>query len=201
MPWLRTRVVGPIARPATNRREEVRRALGLGPDLVLVLVTLGGISTALPAERWAEQVGQVVLVVDAPARATPRLVSASTLLAEGFHFSEILGAADALVTKPGYNAFVEAAVASVPVLYAARGDWPEEPFLTAWLRQRVPCLEIPREELLTGAFLGRVPGLLAKPRPPPPAATGAAEAARALIELLPSARAEARITPGRRGSS
>jgi hypothetical protein len=47
-----------------------------------------------------------------------------------------------LLTKPGYSAFTEAACHGW-VLYAARRDWPEEPYLVAWLKRFGQCLEIP----------------------------------------------------------
>ena len=41
------------------------------------------------------------------------------------NFADLLASSDALLCKPGYGSFVEAASCGVPVLYVARPDWPE----------------------------------------------------------------------------
>ncbi len=43
---------------------------------------------------------------------------------------DVLGSRDAILGKPGYGTFAEAACNGKPVLYVSRGDWPEEPALT-----------------------------------------------------------------------
>jgi hypothetical protein len=46
------------------------------------------------------------------------------------------------VAKPGYGLFCEAAAAGTPVIYTARPDWPETPYLTAWLARHVSVFEV-----------------------------------------------------------
>ena len=66
----------------------------------------------------------------------------------GIEFGDMLASCDAVLTKPGYGTFVEAACAGVPVLYVARKDWPEEPYLVNWLKRNGSCAEVEREHLL-----------------------------------------------------
>ena len=46
---------------------------------------------------------------------------------------DLIRSCDVLLTKPGYGAFTEAACNGTSVLYVARDDWPEEPWLSRWL--------------------------------------------------------------------
>ena len=66
------------------------------------------------------------------------------------NFSDLLASSDALICKPGYGSFVEAASCGVPVLYVNRADWPEAPALIAWLQQHGLCREVSRDALEQG---------------------------------------------------
>jgi hypothetical protein len=183
MPNLSTRAIGPIVRPAMKRHREIRGLLGLDEDHLVGVVALGGIPTDLEAHQWATK-GLHLLVPKGWATPSKGLTSFDALVARGFHFSDILASSDVVVTKPGYNTFVEAAAFGIPVLYVARGDWPEEPFLTRWLRDNGCCREISRRELTSGSFVRLVPQLVAAPRPAPPSIRGAEEAVALLAPLL-----------------
>ena len=62
-------------------------------------------------------------------------------------FRAVLCAADALVAKPSYNLFVEAACLGLPVYSLRRDDWPETaPFLD-WLGSRVRLTYASRDGL------------------------------------------------------
>jgi hypothetical protein len=110
---------------------------------------------------------------------------ASSLAAHGLRVSDALGACDALIAKPGYGTFAEAACNGVPVLFVSRSDWPEEPPLVRWLAQRVPLREIGLADLLAGRVEGPLAQLLQAERPHPIAPTGIAEAADLIRAMLP----------------
>jgi hypothetical protein len=110
---------------------------------------------------------------------------ASSLAAHGLRVSDALGACDALIAKPGYGTFAEAACNGVPVLFVSRSDWPEEPPLVHWLAQRVPLGEIGLSDLLAGRVEGPLAQLLQAERPHPIAPTGIAEAADLIQAMLP----------------
>jgi UDP-N-acetylglucosamine:LPS N-acetylglucosamine transferase len=178
----RARSVGPIAHPSRNRRTELAAALGASPGEKLVLLAMGGLDFRLPVERWPRLSGVRWLV---PAAWGVEREDVSAWETPGLPFSDILASSDAVLTKPGYGTFAEAACAGVPVLYVARRDWPEEPWLVQWLRHNDACLEVARDALEEGDLGGVLERLWRLPRPTPPIPTGAGEAADYLVSFFP----------------
>lgn len=166
--------VGPIARLGHNRSEEIRAHLGADTGDRLVLLTPGGAALDLPTELWPAIPGVRWLLQDGLAAGRPDMAGVGSL---GIPFIDALASADALVTKTGYGALVEAGCNGIPMLYVRRDGWPEEPGLLAWLARHAPCRELARADLLRGAFAGPLEALWAMPRPEPARATGAEEAA------------------------
>ncbi len=177
MPDLDTTPVGPIARLGRNRRAALNEALGLAATDRLVLVNLGGIGALVDAAGWPATAGWHWILPRGAGAGRADAHGLEAVEALGFSFIDLLGSADAFVTKPGYGGIVEAGCNGVPVLYVPRGDWPEEPGLIAWLGAAVPALEIGRDALAAGALTGPLEDLLAQPRPDPPAPSGIDEAA------------------------
>ena len=171
MEWLPNRLeIGPLARVGRDRRAEIDARLGLRSGERLVPIALGGIPMRLPLERWPVVDGIHYVVppewgVDrADIHPWDRL---------GLPFVDLLRSCDALVTKPGYGTFAEAACNAVPLLYLPRGDWPEEPHLVAWLEANGRCAAIERVSLEGGAVADALARLWASPRKSPPRPSGA----------------------------
>ncbi len=176
-----TRRINPIANIGLNRRTEINARLPFAPSEKIVLVAMGGMEFRLPMESWPRIPGVHWLV---PAAWGIVRDDASALESYGLPFSDILASCDAVLTKPGYGTFTEAACAGVPVLYVARRDWPEEPHLVQWLQQNDACLEVGRAELEKGDLDSLLRQLWAMPRPSVPVPSGAIEAAQCLRDLL-----------------
>lgn len=140
-------LVDPIADVGVNRRDTIDAALRLSSDEKLVLVSMGGIASRLPIERWPCMDG-VRWVVQRDWQV--RHPSAIILESLGMHFGDVLASCDALICKPGYGSFVEAAGSGVPVLYVNRPDWPEAPALVEWLQRNGICREMRVDELASG---------------------------------------------------
>ncbi len=197
MPDLRNaRGIGPIAQVGRNRRLEIDAQLpplplgegwggaapaGEGRPERLVLVAMGGIEFRLPMERWPRIPGVRWLVPHEWNIAREDMIAVEAL---GLPFGDVLASSDAVLTKPGYGTFAEAACAGVPVLYVSRRDWPEEPYLVQWLNQNGVCREVARESLLSGEVGESLHELWAQPKPPVPVASGAEEAAEILAGML-----------------
>lgn len=173
--------IGPIARVGVDRRAELERRLGLSQGTRLVLVALGGIELRLDMDSWPRVPGVHWF---APASLGARRADVSAIEALGMHFTDLLRSSDAVVGKPGYGTFTEAAVNGVPVLYVRRGDWPEEPYLVRWLQRHGRCLEIERSALEYGLLGGALEALWRLPAVSPPPASGVAQAADFLARLL-----------------
>lgn len=99
-------------------------------------------------------------------------------------FIDVLASCDVLLTKPGYGAFTEAVCNGVSVLYVARRDWPEEPYLVAWLQQFGQCQEIQPRQLEAGDFGAELALLLGSLPRRGVEFTGAAAVAEVLASYL-----------------
>jgi len=175
------RLIGPVARVGQNRRAEIDARLGLRKSERLVLVTLGGIATRLPMERWPLLPSARWLVQASWGVTHPDV---STIESLGMDFSDVLASCDVLLCKPGYGSFTEAACNGVPVLYAGRPDWPEQPCLADWLAAHGNCLEVGRGELEQGNIGTILDQLLARPKPALVAPGGIAEVVDYLANYL-----------------
>ncbi len=173
--------VAPIAATGTNRRAELNRRLKLSVDEKLVLVSLGGIASRIPIERWPRITGVRWLVQQSWQVEHPDAVILETLQ---MNFNDLLASSDVLICKPGYGSFVEAACSGVPVLYVSRADWPESPALIEWLQQHCSCREVSRDALERGDVAGALKELWDAPRPEPVIPQGAEQVAEWLAEKI-----------------
>ena len=173
--------VAPIAAIGTNRRDELNRRLQLSAEERLVLVSMGGIASRLPIERWPRLEGVRLLVQEDWKVEHPDAVILETLQ---MSFSDLLASSDALICKPGYGSFVEAAGCGTPVIYVNRTDWPESPDLIAWLQRHSLCREVSRDALWQGEIANVLEDIWKAPRPKEIKPEGAKQAAEWLIERL-----------------
>lgn len=177
---------GPLISVGQSRRAELQATLQLPAGHRIVLLTLGGIAGRMDISQWPEFANTVFLV---PAIWLPdssgKVDSCqfNSIESTGMPFADLFASCDALITKPGYGAFVGAGCCGLPVLYTERGDWPEEPYLVQWLEQVGRVLRISREALENGEFAPALDELLAQARMPSAKACGAAEGL-ALIDAL-----------------
>lgn len=175
------RPIGPIARRGRGSREALHARLGVSAGQRVVMVFLGGVTTPLHAERWPDAPDIHWLVPQDQWVDLPRL---HAIEATGLAYLDLLCSVDALVTKPGYGSFAEAACNGVPALYVRRPGWPEEPFLVDWLERNARCLEVDRALFESGELTAHLERLWALPPRPTLAPTGIAQAAEVLASLL-----------------
>ncbi len=174
--------VEPIASAGRNRRHELRDYLKLSADERLVLVSMGGIASRLPMECWPHIDGVHWLV---PERWQVQHADAIVLESLPMEFSDLLASCDALLCKPGYGSFVEAACCAIPVLYVSRPGWPEAPALTDWLQQHAMCREVSREQIDSGSIADELSALWAASAFAPTLANGAAQVCDWLMNRPP----------------
>lgn len=178
---IRQREVAPIARVGTRDRARVGRSLGLGDHERWVLVAMGGMAFRLPLENWRPRSG-IRWIVPADWKVTRHDVSAFDL--RRLDFTDLLASVDAVVTKPGYGTFVEAACAGIPILYVEREDWPETPHFAKWLAVHGRARELKRDRLMAGDFIDVLEELWQNAVPERPAAGGADQVAAGLCDEL-----------------
>ncbi|MDD5180412.1 MAG: hypothetical protein PHT15_04045 [Gallionellaceae bacterium] len=176
--FVNARSINPIAQAGHNQRPHIAAKLQLQETEKLALVAMGGMEFRLPVERWPCLPGVRWLIPQAWGVGRDDMAALESL---DLPFSDVLAACDAVLTKPGYGLFAEAACAGIPVLYVARQDWPEEPCLVSWLKQNGRCVEVERERLESGELDDLLAQVWLKPKPPRPQATGAVEAAQFML--------------------
>ncbi|MEW5893522.1 MAG: hypothetical protein AB1697_10305 [Pseudomonadota bacterium] len=173
--------VPPVAGRGQPRGAELRARLNVPADQRLVLLAMGGIGYACTLAAWPHARGITWLAPAAWCQDHADCMAIETL---GWPFLDLLASVDALVSKPGYGSFVEAVLQGVPVLYLDRPDWPESPYLKAWLHAQGRALQIEEAEL-NGLDLveklNEVWGLPARPTPP---ADGVEQAVAYLLKWL-----------------
>ncbi|MFZ5877164.1 MAG: hypothetical protein ACOYXU_12270 [Nitrospirota bacterium] len=175
------RAVGPIARVGADRTDELRRALGLSSRQRLVVIAPGGLSLPLPIDHWPRTPDIRWLVSGRDHVDHPDAVPLSSM---NWPFVDILRGCDALIGKPGYGTFAEAACNGAPMLYVRRGDWPEEPYLIDWLTTSGRALELARPALERGDLGGPLAALWRLPPKSPVLPTGIEEAADIVAQFL-----------------
>jgi hypothetical protein len=170
--------IAPIASIGHHDRERIAKALAIDESERWLLLAMGGMEFRLPVEDWAPVPGVKWLVPGAwgLTRSDVRSIDVA-----GLDFIDLLASVDAVVSKPGYGTFVEAACSGVPLLYVDRDDWPETPHFAAWLALHSRAARLSRERLLGGDFIEILQALWRAPAPTPPPADGAAQAARWLV--------------------
>ena len=173
--------IAPIAGIGRRDRQSVLRQFGLDESERLILVAMGGIGFPLPVQDWPPVSGLTWLV---PAELDVPRGDVRCFDVPGLKFADLLASVDAVVTKPGYGTFVEAACGGIPILYLQRDDWPETSHLAAWLAVHARCALLTRERLLAGDFIETLQGLWRTPPPVVPAASGAGEAAHWMARSL-----------------
>jgi hypothetical protein len=179
------RWAGPVARLGARRGDELRSHCAAQPGQRMVLVAFGGIDSRLPMEHWSFPGTLHWLVPGAWQMRHPRVTAIESL---GWDFSDLIASADALIGKPGYGTFVEAACNGTPMLYATRPKWPEQDALIPWLHQHARAREVGEPALRRGDVAGDLDALWQQPTPSPVVANGAEEVAA----LLLSARSQRR---------
>ena len=182
-----------IARRVLRDRPAVRAALGLSEDVPLVVLSFGGFDLYgidfgrlghLDGYRFA--VSRPLIGAPGNVLGVPR---------DRIRHDELVAAADAVITKPGYGIVSECLAHRIPVVYTSRGEFAEYGPLVEGLHRYTAATFISNADLLAGrweASLRKVVGAVLPGERLE--ATGAAVAARILLEAagLAAAVGEAR---------
>jgi hypothetical protein len=171
--------IGPLARVVAPRRAALE-ALAGGASERFVVISFGGIP-GRPAFALPQLSGVRWFVPDNYAIARADITRHAD---SGLPFIELLASADAVVTKPGYGMFTEAACNGVRVAYLPRADWPEAPYLVDWLYTVSVACEVNEQMFMEGAIGPQILELLARPAPARVAASGVDDALAAIKAVV-----------------
>lgn len=188
-----------IARHASRTREEVCKALKLPADKPLVLVSFGGVGLpGLDATALSKfKKYNVIITASAPmSRArkdTPAVerkgslvtVNEEAMYDAGVRYEDLVGAAEVVVTKPGYGIIAECIANDAALLYTSRGHFPEYDVLVAEIPKYLRSAFIGHDDLFDGKWESHLDKLLAQPKPKKkPETNGADVAAEIILKAL-----------------
>jgi hypothetical protein len=173
--------VAPVAVTGRDRRAELHARIGAAAGARVVLVAFGGFAKDWNAAAWPVVPGVRYLVPESWRSARADMTAIEPLCMD---FTDLVRSVDAVLTKPGYGTFTEAACNGTPVLYARRDDWPEQNCLIEWLEENACCREVSALALTRGELRDDLERLWRMDRPKPPVPHGAEEAARLIAAYL-----------------
>jgi L-arabinokinase len=177
-----------VVRKPPITKAEARRRLGLD-DRPAVLLSFGGLG--LPGLRpaaFGELAGYQLLLTGraggGPLPPNLRRLDGDALDAAGLSYPDLVGAADVVVTKPGYGIVTDCIGAGTRLVYTDRGDFPEYPIMVAEMGRYLPAVFASNDQVREGRVGPALEAVLAMPFPDPPRTDGAAVAAERLLGLL-----------------
>lgn len=178
--------IGPISVLGRRRRAEINARLGIGDAETLVLIALSGLEMRLSLAHWPRLPGVTWLTPPGTeaARADVRDWSLLETALGALPMVDLVASCDAVLTKPGYGLYVEAACHGTPVLYVERNHWPEEPGLSAWLHRQGRALRVTQAQFDAGDLERPLREVLALPEKPLVRPTGDAAAADWIERVL-----------------
>ena len=190
-----------IARHATHTREAVCKLLKLPADKPIVLMSFGGYglpgleTDGLAKFKKYTVVTAANLPVGRTRKDTPAVerkgsflsVNEEAMYAAGVRYEDLVGAAEAVVTKPGYGIIAECIANDTAVLYTSRGHFPEYDVLVEDMPKHLRAAFISQEDLFAGKWESHLDKLRAQQRPKnykKPDTNGADVAAEILLKTL-----------------
>ena len=167
-----------IARHATRTREEVCKLLKLPTDKPLVLASFGGYglpsleTDTLTKFKKYTVVTTANVAVGRSRKETPSAerkgsfisVNEEAMYDAGVRYEDLVAAAEAVVTKPGYGVIADALANDAAVLYTSRGHFPEYDVLVEEMPKYVRSAFISHDDMFAGKWESHLDKLLAQPK-------------------------------------
>jgi len=177
-----------VARRPARSRDEARHALGWGDEPVVLLSFGGPGLPGIDLQAYGALGEYRFVLTGASGDGAPlpnlRRVGGEDLDRAALEYVDLVGAADVVVTKPGYGIVTDCIGAGTRMVYTDRGDFPEYPILTAEMVRYLPAVHATNEEIRGGRIGAALDAVRSQPLPPRPRIDGAAVAARRLLERL-----------------
>jgi UDP:flavonoid glycosyltransferase YjiC (YdhE family) len=176
-----------VARRPVIPKAETRQRLSLD-GRPAVLLSFGGIGMPELDPSALGRLDEYLFLLtgrmgsgDAP---NVRRLGASDLESAGLAYTDLVGAVDVVVSKPGYGIVTDCIGAGTRFVYTDRGDFPEYPILVAEMPRYLPVRYVSNDDLRTGRLgeaLRAVEAIAFGTQPP---ADGARVAAARILSLL-----------------
>ncbi|CAH9101632.1 unnamed protein product [Cuscuta epithymum] len=137
-----------VVRRLHKSREEVRRELGIGEEVKVVILNFGGQPAGWKLKEEYLPSGWLCLVCGASdsQQLPPNFIK----LAKDAYTPDLMAASDCMLGKIGYGTVSEALAYKLPFVFVRRDYFNEEPFLRNMLENYQSGVEMIRRDLLTG---------------------------------------------------
>lgn len=188
-----------VARHAGRTREEVCRILKIPSEKPIVLTSFGGHGLqGLDTDTLSKFRKYTVIATGTNPMSRVRKDTPTTertgafvrineegMYGLGVRYEDLIGAADAVVSKPGYGIISECIANDAALLYTSRGHFPEYDVLVEEMPKYVRSAFISHDDLFAGKWESTIDKLLAKPKiKKKPETNGAEVAAGILLNAL-----------------
>ncbi|XP_021275941.1 L-arabinokinase-like [Herrania umbratica] len=137
-----------VVRRLHKSRKEVRKELGIGEDVKLVILNFGGQPAGWKLKEEYLPSGWLCLVCGASD--TQELPPNFIKLPKDAYTPDLIAASDCMLGKIGYGTVSEALAYKLPFVFVRRDYFNEEPFLRNMLEFYQSGVEMIRRDLLTG---------------------------------------------------
>ncbi len=139
-----------VARVSPRSKWDIRRKLGIGETTRVGLISFGGFGLGeFDFSALGELKGWVFLT---EARLDSTAPNVRSLPPGRFAYPDLVKAADAVITKPGYGIVSECIANGTPALYTRRGDFREQALLIKGLERFGRAREIDNASLRKGRW-------------------------------------------------
>ncbi len=187
-----------VARHAGKTRDEVCKTLKIPSEKPIVLASFGGyglpgLDTDLLAKFKKYTVITTATVPMSRARKESPLserkgsfvtINEEAMYDAGVRYEDLVGAAEAVVTKPGYGIIAEAIANDAAMLYTSRGHFPEYDVLVEEMPKYLKSAFFSHDDLFNGKWEPHLDKLLAQKPKKKPETNGADVAAEILLKAL-----------------
>lgn len=188
-----------VARHAARSREDVCKLLKLPGEKPIVLASFGGYGLSgletdtLARFRKYTVVTTATLPMVRARKEAPTAerkgsfisVNEEVMYDTGVRYEDLVAAAEAVVTKPGYGIIAECIANDASILYTSRGHFPEYDVLVEEMPKYLRSAFISHDDLFAGKWEPHLDKLLAQPKlKKKPETNGADVAADILLKTL-----------------
>jgi len=151
-----------VTRRSKKGKAQIRKMLDLPLDRKIGLI---GFSRLDLQERAIQKIGQLspdyLFLIKHPLDWKSPVFK--RVEQEGISFTDLICAADFVITKPGYGIVADCLSHGTPMIYSDRGEFPEYPILVEGIKNYLSCCYMPKKNLYSGKWGPYLEGLSRKP--------------------------------------
>jgi L-arabinokinase len=154
-----------VARRARHTPHQVRTFLGVEPGQKITLISFTDLTLEPAAQDRLETIRDSLFLYRRPLQFS--IANGRCVEDEALSYADLVGAADEVITKPGYGIVADCLVHGTPMIYSDRGPFPEVPILVEAMAAHLPVVFLPSEELYAGNWEPAIRQLREQPRSQP----------------------------------